>query len=148
MSTVASDVARFLTAHRQRSRAPIPATPMQFDAMLRKGIQPAVVDLTIDILNIPRERMAILLHISLSTLDRRLKERTPFRGAEADALYRLLGVLGTAYHVLKTPENVRSWLSREQPGLSGKVPLELVETAAGAEAVTLLLEQIHHGIVS
>ena len=90
---------------------------MQFDAMLRKGIQPAVVDLTIDILNIPRERMALLFHISLSTLDRRLKERTPFRDAEADTLYELPGVLGTAYHVLKTLENVRSWLSREQPGL-------------------------------
>jgi putative toxin-antitoxin system antitoxin component (TIGR02293 family) len=56
-------------------------------------------------------------------------------------------VLGVAQRVLVSDENVRSWMARPQPGLGGRVPLDLIDNAAGTEAVTLLLEQIYHGIV-
>ena len=41
----------------------------------------------------------------------------------------------------------RPHLDRAQPGLDGRIPLDLIDNAAGTEAVILLLEQIYHGLV-
>jgi len=62
-------------------------------------------------------------------------------------MYRVLGTLGVATRVLKGDGNSRSWLKRGQPGLEGKIPVELLDTDAGADAIILLLEQICHGVI-
>ena len=125
----------------------MPSTALQYDALLRKGLSLSVADAAAEKLGIGRERLARLIRVSPSTLERRFKEKADLTGAEADALYRIIGLLGVAQRVLMTDANVRSWLSREQPGLDGNVPLDLLDNAAGTEAVTLLLEQVYHGIV-
>lgn len=147
MSAVALDVSRFLQSNRSTARFRVPATALQFDALLRKGLALSVADAAVATLGIPRERLARLLRVSPSTLERRFKDKADLTGAEADALYRIIGVLGVAQRVLVSDDNVRSWMARPQPGLGGRVPLELIDNAAGTEAVTLLLEQIYHGIV-
>lgn len=147
MSAVAEDVSAFLSAHRGKLRAPIPTTPIGFDAFLRDGIPVSVATSLAERYGFTREELGSLLHVSPSTLDRRFEKQGKFMGAEADALYRLLGTLGVATRVLKTDENVVSWLHRGQPGLRGKQPVDLLRTNAGAEAVNLLLEQMYHGIV-
>ena len=147
MSTTAADVTRFLEANRGASRFRIPSTPLEYADLLQRGISVSVVDTVMAMLGISRERLSTLLRISPSTLDRRLKARQDLAGAEADAIYRLLGVLGVAKRVLVTDDNIRSWFTRPQPGLDGRIPMELLENSAGAEAVTTLLEQIYHSIV-
>lgn len=147
MNAVATDISLFLRAGHGGARSRVPDTALGFDDYLRRGIPNSIARNVARLLNLDREALAGLLHVSPTTLDRRNRDAAPFHGAEADALYRVLGVLGTATRVLKTPENVTAWMRRPQPGLGGRVPLDLVETSAGAEAVTLLLEQIYHGIV-
>ncbi|UXI70011.1 antitoxin Xre/MbcA/ParS toxin-binding domain-containing protein [Tahibacter amnicola] len=147
MSAAAEDVSRFLQANRGSARFRVPSTALQYDALLRKGLSLGVADAAATKLGIPRERLARLIRISPSTLERRFKEKVDLTGAEADALYRIIGVLGVAQRVLVNDANVRSWMSRPQPGLGDRAPLDLLDNAAGTEAVTLLLEQIYHGIV-
>ncbi|GMV30918.1 MAG: hypothetical protein AMXMBFR59_30430 [Rhodanobacteraceae bacterium] len=147
MSATAEDVSRFLQSNRGAARFRVPATALQFDALLRKGLALSVADAAAANLGIARERFARLLRVSPSTLERRFKDKTDLTGAEADALYRIIGVLGVAQRVLVNDDNVRSWMSRPQPGLAGRVPLDLIDNAAGTEAVILLLEQMYHGIV-
>jgi putative toxin-antitoxin system antitoxin component (TIGR02293 family) len=146
MSATAEDVSRFLHSNRGAARFRVPATALQFDALLRKGLALSVADAAASHLGVPRERLARLLRVSPSTLERRFKDKADLTGAEADALYRVIGVLGVAQRVLVSEENVRSWMSRPQPGLDGRTPLDLLDNAAGTEAVILLLEQIYHGI--
>ena len=62
-------------------------------------------------------------------------------------MYRVLGTLGVATRVLKSDGNSRTWLKRSQPGLEGQMPVELLDTDAGADAIILLLEQIYHGVI-
>jgi putative toxin-antitoxin system antitoxin component (TIGR02293 family) len=147
MSVAAGDVSRFLQSNRGTSRLRVPATALQFDALLRKGLSLSVADAAAQALGISRERLARLIRVSPSTLERRFKEKADLTGAEADALYRIIGLLGVAQRVLVSDENVRSWMSRAQPGLDGRIPLDLIDNAAGSEAVNLLLEQLYHGIV-
>ena len=147
MSATADDVSRFLQSNRGTSRFRVPATALQFDALLRKGLSLSVADAAASNLGIARERLARLLRVSPSTLERRFKDKADLTGAEADALYRIIGVLGVAQRVLVSDDNVRSWMGRPQPGLDGRIPLDLIDNAAGTEAVILLLEQVYHGIV-
>lgn len=147
MGAAAQDVTRFLQSNRGTARFRVPATALQYDALLRKGLALSVADAAAEKLAIGRERLARLIRISPSTLERRFKEKADLTGAEADALYRIIGVLGVAQRVLVDDANVAAWMSRAQPGLGGRVPLDLLDNAAGTEAVTLLLEQIYHGLV-
>lgn len=147
MNAVAEDVSRFLQFNRGSARFRVPATALQFDALLRKGLALSVADAAAATLGISRERLARLIRISPSTLERRFKDKADLTGAEADALYRIIGLLGVALRVLASDSNVKSWMARPQPGLDGRIPLDLIDNAAGTEAVILLLEQIYHGLV-
>lgn len=147
MNAVAEDVSRFLQSNRGSARFRVPATALQFDALLRKGLALSVADAAAAALGISRERLARLIRISPSTLERRFKEKADLTGAEADALYRIIGLLGVAQRVLCSDASVKSWMARPQPGLDGRTPLDLIDNAAGTEAVILLLEQIYHGLV-
>lgn len=147
MSAVAEDIRGFLANQPHPGRHPPPDTFLGLDALTRSGIANTVATFVAAELDLDRKTFAGLLKISPATLDRRNNAKADFKGAEADALYKLLSVAGAAQRVLKTPGNVRSWMRRAQPGLGGHVPLELIKTNAGADAVRLLLDQIYYGIV-
>lgn len=147
MSAVAEDIHSFLASQPRSRKRRVPDTFLGLDTLTRGGIANTVGTFVAAELALDRKTFARLLHISPATLDRRNESRADFKGAEADALYKLLAVAGAARRVLKTPENVRSWIRRAQPGLGGRVPLELARTSAGADAVRLLLDQIYYGIV-
>src|SRR5690349_16367060 len=117
MRAVATDAAAFLASHRGRLRSPIPTTPIGFDRFLRDGVPASVVSTVSRFLDLTQRQMAQLLHISSSTLRRRLEGQQRLTGAEANAMYRVLGTLGVAKRVLKDDGNSRSWLKRAQPGL-------------------------------
>lgn len=147
MSAVAQDIHRFLASQPRAGKRPLPDTLLGLDSLSRRGIANTVGTFVATQLDLDRKTFAKLLNISPATLDRRNVAKTDFKGAEADALYKLLAVAGAARRVLKTPANIRSWMRRAQPGLGGGIPLELVKTNAGADAVRLLLDQIYYGIV-
>lgn len=147
MSAVADDIHRFLASQPRARKRRLPDTFLGLDALTRGGIANAVGTAVATEFDLDRKAFAGLLNISTATLDRRNDAKADFKGAEADALYKLLAVAGAARRVLKTPGNVRSWMRRAQPGLGGQVPLDLMQTNAGADAVRLLLDQIYYGIV-
>ena len=81
MNAVAEDVSRFLQANRGSARFRVPATALQFDALLRKGLALSVADAAASTLGVTRERLARLIRISPSTLERRFKEKADLTGA-------------------------------------------------------------------
>jgi putative toxin-antitoxin system antitoxin component (TIGR02293 family) len=66
----------------------------------------------------------------------------------SDRLYRIAKILTLATDVLEDEEAARNWLHRSQPGLNERVPLELINTEAGASEVEELLLRIEYGIYS
>ena len=94
-------------------------------------------------LEIPRARLAELLSISSSTLQRRRDAH--FSVAESGRIYQLETLLMLTERTVGDTEDARAWLTRANPNL-GAVPLELARTAPGLEAVTRYLEQIADGV--
>lgn len=90
--------------------------------------------------------MARLLGIGAATLRRARASRQPLDPSTGDRLYRLSKLLAIAEEVLEGTGNANTWLRREQPGLGGRVPLDLLVTQAGADEVETLLRRIDYGV--
>ena len=90
--------------------------------------------------------LARLLGIGEATLRRARAAGSALDPATSDRLYRLSKILAVAEDVLADPEHAMTWLRRAQPGLRGKVPLDLLVTQAGADEVETLLRRIDFGV--
>ncbi len=90
--------------------------------------------------------LARLLGIGEATLRRARAAGATLDAATSDRLYRLSKVIAVAEEVLEGPDNATTWLRRAQPGLAGKVPLDLLATQAGADQVETLLRRIDYGV--
>ena len=91
---------------------------------------------------------ASVLGVSSRTLGRRRKGRRILNEIASDRLYRLMRVVDLAGSVFEEQELGLQWLRRPQVGLGGKVPLTLLDTQPGFEAVGALLQQIEYGAIS
>lgn len=90
--------------------------------------------------------LARLLGISEATLRRGRAAGTKLDAATSDRLYRLSRILAVAEEVLASAPQAMTWLRRAQPGLRGRVPLDLLVTQAGADEVEALLRRIDYGV--
>jgi putative toxin-antitoxin system antitoxin component (TIGR02293 family) len=80
------------------------------------------------------------------TFNRRLANREPLKVAEGDAIARLLRVTEAANKAFGDVDFARKWLDLPNPELSGRVPIELAETDAGAREVEDVLGRFAHGV--
>ena len=120
-----------------------------FDELISDGLPWASAARVKKLLDVSDSVFSALLGVSLSTVNRQKKKAGARLSAlPSDRLFRLARVISAAREVFKTPDAVRSWLSRPQLGLGERVPLELVKTEAGAAEVQKLLGRIRDGVFS
>jgi len=90
--------------------------------------------------------LARLLGIGEATLRRARVAGTSLDPAIGDRLYRFSKVLSVAFEALESDHSAMTWLRRPQPGLGGKIPLDLLVTQAGADEVETLLRRIEYSV--
>lgn len=96
---------------------------------------------------LPLGRVAELIAVPLSTLDRRKKSKKPLKPDESDRLYRLAQVFDKAVGLFEGDiAAARQWLSAPVRGLGHQVPFELAHTAVGAQMVLDLIGRLEHGV--
>ncbi len=95
----------------------------------------------------PMEQLATKLGISRATLHRR-KISGRLAPDESDKVVRFARLLGHAVDVFGSVEEARQWLSFQQRGLGGAVPLEYARSEVGAREVENLLGRIQYGVYS
>ncbi len=93
------------------------------------------------------EAFARIIGVSSRTLTRTKRTRAPLDPVASDRLYRLAKVLKLAVTVFEDLQSAVRWIQREQPGLAGKVPLQLLDTDPGTEEVEILLRQLEYGVL-
>ena len=102
------------------------------DALVRGGhLLPEEVDRLVA----PREEIA-----------RRSAEDRPLSTAESDCLVRIAWVLFVAQDNFGDPERAFRWLRTPNRALEGAIPLELLDTGAGARLVEHTILRIAHGV--
>ncbi len=90
---------------------------------------------------------AKIIRMSDRTLTRARQRRAALDPVASDRLYRTERLLDLATLVFEDGARAMAWLGRSQPGLGGRVPMELLDTDPGAKAVETLLGQIEFGVL-
>jgi putative toxin-antitoxin system antitoxin component (TIGR02293 family) len=117
------------------------------DQLIRTGFPVRAIERVINILNLSHSRFAETIGVPPRSWAR-IKKEDRLSPIQSDRVYRVARILAFATDVLEDEEAASKWLSREQVGIGGKVPLDLLQTEAGAREVEDLLGRIEHGVVS
>ena len=131
------------------SAAVLGQTPLEAHERLRKGISLGEVIRAMEQIGLTQQEMAALLGLPLRTFQRWLtgpeKKLDPTTGGR---YYRFIKIMGHATMLLGSMTSTLEWLRSPQRALGFRVPLELLGTEPGAEAVEDLLGRIEYGIIT
>jgi putative toxin-antitoxin system antitoxin component (TIGR02293 family) len=99
------------------------------------------------LLGVPINRLAAILQIAPATMQRR-KTAGRFPVDESERIIRFARIWFLACQALGGAAGARSWLFREQHGLSGRIPVDVARLEIGARSVESLLHRIDYGILA
>lgn len=122
---------------------------LDLDKLIREGFPYKAGSHVRDLLNLPLPVFAGIIEVSERTLARvRTSPNQRLSTVASDRLYRLARIFSIACEVLEDKGKAGEWLRRQQTGLGGKTPLDLLRTEAGAKEVEDLLWRIEYGVIS
>jgi putative toxin-antitoxin system antitoxin component (TIGR02293 family) len=120
--------------------------PAQWHARILDGLPLKALENVKTRTGLTDAEIARLLGIGEATLRRARVAGAPLDPATGDRLYRFSKVLCVAFEALETDHSAMTWLRRAQPGLGGRIPLDLLVTHAGADEVETLLRRIEYSV--
>jgi putative toxin-antitoxin system antitoxin component (TIGR02293 family) len=130
--------------------------PIDFDALIKKGMPRATLYYVKKRFDLPDETLARIIGVSLRTVARKRsvsqKRNEPtakrLSPVESDRLYRFARIVALAEDVFESREDAIEWLNNKQHGLGGAVPINMLQTDAGSREVEELLLRIEYGVIS
>ncbi len=123
-------------------------SPVQLAEVVREGLPFDSAERLLRHFALSLEEASASLKVPARTLYRRKKLRARLEPVESEKLIRLARVADEAQEVLGDSEKASRWLRKPNRALGGIVPLSLLDTDVGAEAVLELLGRIQHGVYS
>jgi putative toxin-antitoxin system antitoxin component (TIGR02293 family) len=124
-----------------------PATLLSLVERVRRGLPPSSFGHLAQRLELSEEELAEAVGISRRTLTRRKREPR-FDPQESEAVVRVARIAVQASEALGDLAAAHRWLRKGNRALGGRTPLSLLDTGAGAELVSAVLERIEHGTFS
>lgn len=131
------------------SAAALGHTPLEAHERVRKGISLGEVIRFVEQIGLTQQEAAALLGLPLRTFQRWL--RAPEKKLDSTTggrYYRTIKIMQHAVMLLGSTVTTLEWLRSPQRALGHRVPLELLATEPGAEAVEDLLGRIEYGVVT
>jgi putative toxin-antitoxin system antitoxin component (TIGR02293 family) len=118
------------------------------DQFIREGFDSRSSRFLKNSLGITDSEMSELIGVTSRTIQRKLKAKEKFDMIASDRLYRVALVFALATEVFEDEEEAREWLREPQYDLGNRVPLEVIQTEAGAREVESLLRRIDQGVLA
>jgi putative toxin-antitoxin system antitoxin component (TIGR02293 family) len=122
--------------------------PLAVHERILSGFPSEVLDLAGKAFGLALNDLAKIIGVSTKTIQRKLSARKPLSNAESDRFYRGMHIFIFAAEVFRDAGVAKQWMTEHQPALGGFIPMDLLETEAGAEEVYHLLGRIRHGVIS
>jgi putative toxin-antitoxin system antitoxin component (TIGR02293 family) len=123
-----------------------------FDAdlhlMTREGLPVKALPALAGEMSIELKALAKVVGISDRTLSRRMASDSRLTAEESDRTMRVARVFAKTKDTFGTAEKASRWLQSPNRALGGDVPLELLDTDAGAQSVQTILLRIDYGVYS
>jgi putative toxin-antitoxin system antitoxin component (TIGR02293 family) len=122
-----------------------PRTPLDWVALVRRGLSARAFDALAAALRLSRTELAAVTAIPERTLARRIREGT-LTTEESAKVLRVARVAARAAEVFEDLAAAIEWMKTPNKALGGATPLSLVDTDVGAETVMDTLGRIEHGV--
>lgn len=116
-----------------------------FIEIIRKGLPKKVIDNLMLRIGLTEEEMAIILHISKRTLQRRVP-REALNEEQSERLIELAKVYSKGEDVLGNMETFKDWMNSNLLALGNKRPREFLDTSIGINILLDELGRIEHGV--
>jgi putative toxin-antitoxin system antitoxin component (TIGR02293 family) len=128
-----------------RESAPAPYGAALSPESIRRGLPVRALDHLAQLLQVDRAELAVVLGVSLRTLQRKAGDNQRLGAAASDRLARVRRILDLATAVLGAQANGARWLTSRSRALGGEVPLHMLDTDTGTQQVQHELHQIEFG---
>jgi putative toxin-antitoxin system antitoxin component (TIGR02293 family) len=115
---------------------------------VREGLPAVYVAEMSDALAMPRASYLDNLHLPRSTIEARIKNKTPLTSSEGSAVLRSAKALARAEQIFEDRAAAATWFKREIRALGGVTPVSLMDTDSGFELVMKTLGRIEQGVVA
>jgi|SRR5580658_9572612 putative toxin-antitoxin system antitoxin component (TIGR02293 family) len=120
-------------------------TQLDLMPLIRSGLPFTSLERVSKYLEITPLVMVESLGLAKRTVARRAQEKK-LSPSESERLVRLTRVFAEAKNVLGSEEKARRWTLKPSRALAGAIPLSLLDTDIGANAVFEELGRIEHGV--
>jgi len=121
---------------------------VDLDQLIRKGFPLGANRHVKEALGLTNSQFAKAIGMSERTWARLQKSEKPLPSDASDRLYRVARLYAFACEVFEDKKDAARWLQSPQIGLGGRVPLDYMQTEAGAREVEDLLGRIEYGVLS
>ncbi len=127
----------------------IPSDPLSVHSWIVTGVSPEIIIRLVKSVRSDIKTICHLVGISKSTIIRKLKNGIPLTPEQGSRVYSVIQVLDAAISLHNGDfAMAMSWLHCPAKGLGGEMPINLLTTASGAQAVIDLIGRIQYGVVS
>ncbi|MFQ2062212.1 DUF2384 domain-containing protein [Aeromonas veronii] len=127
----------------------IPSDPLGVHLWIVAGIAPEIIIRLVESLRSDVKTICHLAGVSKSTINRKCKNGIPLTLAQGARVYSAIQVLDAAISLHNGDITMAmSWLHCPAKGLGGEIPMNILTTASGAQAVIDLIGRIGHGVIS
>lgn len=118
---------------------------LERDQIVRDGFETTSVEAFASHFGRSGRSLAQLLGVAPATYDRRVREGKPLSQDDSDRVARLIEAERAAIRVFGDEAAARQWLASPVPVLDGAVPISLLATTPGHQAVMNALRRIMAG---
>jgi len=129
---------------RETFREEVPATSLEWALVVKSGMPFKAASYFGEAAGLSNDELTRSLHLSSKTLVRRRKAGH-LNEVESSNLYEHAKIFKMALQTLGSSNKARRWLKSSLKALGGKTPLELMNTAPGADEVLACLNRIEYG---
>lgn len=122
--------------------------------LIKSGVNPAAVGDMARVMGVARESLAKTLGLSISTIDRKVKEAHPLSREQGESVVGLAKLIGQVQAMVEQSGDatgfdaghwVAEWLKRPVPALGNRPPSDFMDTAEGRELVSDLVAMSQSG---
>jgi len=129
---------------RETFKKETPGTPLEWDMIVQSGMPVRAASYFGKVAGLNNNELTRSLHLSSKTFRRRQKAGR-LNEIESSNLYEHAKIFNMAIQTLGSSDKAQRWLKSSLKALGGKTPLELMNTAPGADEVQACLNRIEYG---
>ncbi|CAM4030809.1 hypothetical protein CCOS865_01402 [Pseudomonas reidholzensis] len=129
---------RYSASHEQLTEA-------QRLVQIRQGLPANFYQEVKRLFSLPEKHLAELFNASISTLERRVRDKQPLDVVASERVDRIVELTAQAVDVFESIEAAVAWMSHANDSLGGQAPVMLCETEIGAKQVRRVLTALEWG---